>query len=503
VASALIAGVSAERTPLTTRSGLRSGALTGLGQLVLALTAAAAGALLANRFGRNAETDGFLAAYAVYTLLVLAAHSVRMILAPELTRAAAAGRLATEIRGHAVAFAVPAVLGCVVVSALAKPLGELVTGGLPERSAEIAGQALVILVPAAFGQLFAALAAAALGAVDSYGTAAAGFAVSGVVGLVVFAALTGAAGIVSLGWGLAASSFVALAVPFVALQRRGLLAGAWPDRFRIPQRLWRALEGAAVPLALQGAYLVELRFSAARGVGSVTSFTYAFLAASTLVGATGFALGVVSSAPLTRRGIDAAAAGRHVVHAAWVSLALVGAAAGVFALVGGQIVHAVLGDEYGGVVGRDLGLLVVYLSPWMVAWVVFAVTYPLVFVTGRRRWILPVAAVGLISSVPLGLALRAAWGVPGLAVALGLSTLLTSLGLLTAIGREALAIAVAGLARISVALAAACTLAFAPLSLVLPDAAAAVLGVVVYGCIVLALRSQGLGDAWLYVRGLR
>src|SRR5207249_4512638 len=89
--------------------------------------------------------------------------------------------------------------------------------------------------------------------------------------------------------------------------------------------------------------------------------------ASTLVGATAFSLGLISSAPLTRRGIDPEAAGRHIVYAAWVSLSIVGAAAGVFALVGGQIVHVVLGDEYGGKVGRDLGHLVAYLSPWMVA----------------------------------------------------------------------------------------------------------------------------------------
>jgi len=72
--------------------------------------------------------------------------------------------------------------------------------------------------------------------------------------------------------------------------------------------------------------------AATLGVGSVTSFSYAYLAASTLVGATAFSLGLISSAPLTRRGIDPEEAGRHVVHAGWVSLSLVGAAAGVFAL---------------------------------------------------------------------------------------------------------------------------------------------------------------------------
>jgi hypothetical protein len=126
------------------------------------------------------------------------------------------------------------------------------------------------------------------------------------------------------------------------------------------------------------------------GVGSVTSFSYAYLAASTLVARRRSRSGS-SRAPLTRRGVDPEEAGRHVVHAGWISLSIIGAAAGVFALVGGQIVQFVLGDSYGGKVGRDLGHLVVYLSPWMVAWVGFAVTFPLIFVAGRRRVLVPLA----------------------------------------------------------------------------------------------------------------
>jgi hypothetical protein len=37
-----------------------------MAQVVLSVVAAGAGALLAHKFGRNAETDGFLSAYAVY-----------------------------------------------------------------------------------------------------------------------------------------------------------------------------------------------------------------------------------------------------------------------------------------------------------------------------------------------------------------------------------------------------------------------------------------------------
>src|SRR5213595_3216609 len=92
------------RNILRTPSALRSGALTGLAQIVLALAAAGAGALLAQKFGRNDETDGFLGAYGVYLVLVLAAQAFRMVVVPDLTVAAAEGTLAGESRAYAVAF---------------------------------------------------------------------------------------------------------------------------------------------------------------------------------------------------------------------------------------------------------------------------------------------------------------------------------------------------------------------------------------------------------------
>jgi hypothetical protein len=492
----------ANRNILRTPSALRSGALTGLAQVVLALSAAGAGALLAHKFGRNAETDGFLGAYGVYLVLVLAAQAFRMVVVPDLTRAAAEGRLGGESRAYAVAFLTLAVPVCVLVAVFSRPLGDLITGNLPPSSAHIAGRALAVLVPAAFVQLLAALAASALAAIDSYGTAAAGYALGGIAGLVVFAVLADGHGIVALAWGLAVNAGVALAVPLAALLRKHALGGPRAQQMDVFPRLWHLLQGASVPLALQGCYLLALRFAAHLGVGSVTSFSYAYLAASTLVGATAFSLGLISSAPLTRRGFDPEEGGRHVVHAAWVSLALVGAAAGVFALVGGRIVGFVLGSAYSGRVGRQLGHLVVYLSPWMVAWVAFAVTFPLVFVAGRRKTLVPLAVLGFLVCIPLGLGLRAAWGLPGIAIAIGLATLVIALGLMAAVSTRALNIAAVGVARVALAVAAASTLAFGGLSLALPAIPAALLGVVVYALVIFSIRSFGLTDAWTYVRGL-
>src|SRR5690348_14919836 len=261
----------ADRNILRTPSALRSGALTGLAQIVLALAAAGAGALLAQKFGRSAETDGFLGAYGVYLVLVLAAQAFRLVVVPDLTVAASEGRLGAVSRAYATAFLVLAVPVSVLVAVFSKPLGDLITGSLPKSSADVAARALVILVPSAFVQLLAALAASALAAIDSYGSAAAGFALGGIAGLVVFAALASTKGILALAWGLAFNAGVALTIPLVVLIRRRALVGHATGRLHVSSRLWRLLEGAAVPLALQGCYLVALRLASKLGVGSVTS----------------------------------------------------------------------------------------------------------------------------------------------------------------------------------------------------------------------------------------
>src|SRR4051795_7764363 len=110
------------QTLLHERSAVRSGALTALAQVALSLAAAGAGALLAQKFGRGADTDGFLAAYAVYLLLVLAAQAVRMVVVPELTRAAAEQRLGGEARTYAVAFLALAIPVSVLVAVFSGPL---------------------------------------------------------------------------------------------------------------------------------------------------------------------------------------------------------------------------------------------------------------------------------------------------------------------------------------------------------------------------------------------
>jgi len=257
-----------------------------------------------------------------------------------------------------------------------------------------------------------------------------------------------------------------------------------------------------VPLALQGLYVIALRGASGLGEGNQTSLTYAYLFGSTLVAATASSLSLISSAPLTRRGLDAESASRHVVHSAWLSLALIGAAAGVFTLIGGRLVSFVLGDAFSGSVGRELGHLIVYISPWVVAAVAFSVMFPLLFVLEKSRVLVPVAVVAVVLDIPLSLGLRALFGLSGLVLALALSTLLVVLALMAAVSRRMLVLTTLGLGRTSLLIAALAAASFGIPDLVTNGVVAAVVGLAIYVGTLAVLRPRGLVEAWGYVRAL-
>ena len=471
--------------------------------MALSGAAALAGAFLAHKFGRNLRTDGFMAAYGVYLVLVLGAQAFRMVVVPDLTRAEEEGRLGPEFRAYCIVFLVVAIPATAITVAFAGFFGELVTGRLPHLSAEVAADALPWLIPAAFLQLLAALAASSLAARNSYGAAALGFALGGIAGLAFFVLAADAHGIVSLAWGLALNGAVSLAVPVVVFFLRGSRVRRHLDvPLRLRYRLWQLLYGTAVPLAVQGLYLIALRFAAGTGEGNVTSLSYAYLVAGMFTSATAFSLSLISAAPLTRRGVDAESAAAHVVNSAWVSLALVGAAAGLVALVGGRVVTALLGSAYSGDVGDELGRLVVFLSPWMVASAAFSITYPLMFVMHRTRLLLPIAVGALLVDIPISIVGRTLWGLTGVTVALGLSTTLLVLALMASLSVRMLTLTALGLARLSLLVGAATALAFGGASLVLSAVPAAAAGLALYALLLLAMRELGLSQAWQYVRAL-
>ncbi|HSC92041.1 MAG TPA: hypothetical protein VLB86_10355 [Gaiellaceae bacterium] len=491
--------MAVKSSPSPGGNAVRSVALTGLSTVIVSGAAAAVGVILAREFGRSAETDGFLAAYGVYLAIVIGAQAFRMVVVPELTRAAAAGRLADEAGAYLAALLVVAVPLSAVAVAAQGPLGEAITGSLPPESARLAGDALAWLVPAALAQVLAAVAASALAARDSYGVAALGYAAGAIAGVALFVALLDR-GLIALAWGVALNAAITLGLPLTVLVAR---VGLRPGTLRLGRRLWLLLQGAATPLALQVTYLVGLRLAADLDVGDVTTLSYAYLFAATLVAATASSVSLVTSAPLTRRGLDDASAAHHVVDGAWVSLVPVAAGAGVFALAGERIVAGLLGNAYSGDVGRELGHLVVWLAPWMLVTVAYSLTLPLLFVVRRAGRLVPLAAAVVVVHVPVAWAGRELLGLPGIALALAVSAAVVVGDMLLAISPRALSLSLVGLARAGGVVAAAAAAAFGLGALAAGGTSGVVLGLVLFAGILAASASLGLRQAWAYLRALR
>ena len=257
-----------------------------------------------------------------------------------------------------------------------------------------------------------------------------------------------------------------------------------------------------MPVALQALYLIALRAASGVEVGAVTSLSFAYFFAAVLVAATATSLSIIATAELTRRGGEAEKAVEHVIHGAWLSLPPIAAAASVFALVGDRIAGAILGDAYAGAVGDELARLVVALAPWTVAAVGFSLAFPLLYVFERSRVLVPVAVGALVLHVPLSLLLREVWGLEGLALALGFTTLAVLAALLLALSRHALVAAARSLVRVAAWVVGLAALTFGVLTLVAGDAVAASAGLLAYALLLGLLRPRGLREAWAYVREL-
>ncbi len=494
-----------KRTDSPGLGSLVSGALTAASMLVVAGGAAAVGVVIAREFGRGHQTDGLFAAYGVFIVIVVGAQAIRIAVLPDLARARVGGRLAGELAGFALALAA-IVVPLVLVAELATPwLASVLTGGESDVAQDTAAEALRWVVPAACANLFAGLAASGLAALDDYVLAAFGYAAGSIAGLTLILLRVEPDGIIAVAWGMTLNASIALAVPLVGLAVHALRA-RMPRRAVVPTgppfraRLGTFVVGAALPLALQLLYLVSLPFASREGTGAATSFVFAYVGASALVTVTGSSLGLVTSVPLSRSTIDGTSTARHILAASWISLALVGAACGVFALAGGDVIGSILGGAYGGEVGAELGRLIVLLAPWILASVAISLAFPLAFVTGRTRALPWIGLGALVLQVPLAWLGAELLDLDGLAISLAITTVLVCAALLRQLGvfhRTA-----PGLAAAALTIGAVAAVAFVPPSLLLGSVAAAGLGVVVYVVVLALVRPRGLADGWQYLRAL-
>lgn len=495
-----------KRTAAPGLGSLGNAALTAASLAVVSGFSAVIGIIIAHEFGRTDETDGFFAAYGVFIVVVTASQAIRVAVLPPLADARAEGRLAGVTAGFATTLAVVGVPLALVAILAADPLAAVLTGNGPDAAQSACAEALRWIVPASVCHLFVGLSASTLAALDDYATPALGYALASAAGLGLILARVDEDGISALSWGMALSAAVALLVPMVVLVGRALHASmpasaARPAGRPLHRRLGLFVAAAAIPLALQVAYVVSLPFAGRLGSGAVTSFGYAYLAATTLVSVTAFSIGLVSSVPLSRVGLDRSGVARHVGSAVWIALVVVGAAVGVLALVGGEVVESVLGGEYGDEVGSDVAHLVVLFSAWMVVAIGVNVTFPLTFVARRLRALPWIGLAALVVQVGVAWVGSELLQLDGLALSLAVSTALVLVLLLLQL--DGLAPTVRRVALAALTIAALTAAAFVPPGLVLGGTASAVAGLALYAALVALVRPRGLRESWSYLRALR
>ena len=495
-----------KRTASTGHGSLATGAVTALALAVQTGLAAVVGVVIAQKLGYNAETDGFFAAYGVFIVLALASTAVRVTVLPPLARARAERRLSVETAAYAGAVAAAALPLALVGILAAEPLAAVLTGFGPQEARDAAAATLPWLMAAALGQFAAGLLASALAAMDDYVTPAIGYIGGSLVGLALILARIDENGVDAVAWGMALNAAIATVVPAIWLVRRAR-SEAMParavrtDLSGTGRRLGELGSGAALPLALQAIYLVCVPLAAREGVGAQTSFGYAYLLAAGVVGVTASSLGLVTSVPLARAGLDPARVARHVDASSWLALVVVAATAGVFAVAGQDIVEGVLGGSYGEDVGSQIGKLVVALAPFMVVSVALSVTFPLMFVAERVGKLPLVALAVFVVHIPLAVAGQVLAGLWGLSIALAVSTALALAALLVLL--DALRATVGDLLTATVFVGATATAIFALGDLLLAPPAAATLALLAYVAVVLAVRPRGLVRSWDYLRALR
>ncbi len=485
---------------------LATGAVTALAIAVQTGLAAVVGVVIARELGRTAETDGFFAAYGVFIVLALAANAVRVTVLPRLARARDERRLSAETAAYAVSIGVVAIPTLVVGIAFARPIADVLTGSGPDEALDAAAEALPWMLLAGTLQFTAGLLASALAALDDYVVAAVGYIGGSIAGLALILVRVEQDGTVAVAWGMALNAAIATLVPALWLVRRARSEAMPATAARASfgstgGRLLELLSGAALPFALQAVYLVCLPLAAREGVGAVTSFGYAYLLASAVVAVTASSLGLVTSVPLTRTGLDPGRVARHVDASSWLALVVVAATAGVFAVAGADLVERVLGASYSHDVGSQIGQLVVALAPFMVVSVALSVTFPLVFIARRTGRLPLIAGVVFLVHVPLAVAGQVVAGLWGLSLALAVSTALALALMLVLL--DALRETVGDLVTATVVVGATAAAIFALGAIFLEPPAAATLALIAYLGTVLVVRPRGLVRSWDYLRALR
>jgi hypothetical protein len=363
-------------------SATRSAAMNGAALATVALGSAIQVAFYLRDFGATHRTDGLIAAFAVYSLVVVLGQLLRTTAVPLLS----GPRPAVSAVAFGWAIVLIAVVAAIVCAVLAVPLANVIAGASGRAGRSTAAAALRVMAPAIGLQLVGAGLAVGGALRDRLDSVALAYMASGVAGVVGFFALHGPAAEIVLAWTMLVASAVLVA---------GLLLGVGIG----PRRpaAWRVVPAAALalvrsiplPASFVVMYPLTLALAPHDRPGQITLLGLAFTACSYLAGFTGQALSMADAVALSRLDPGAAGARRALVIRAFrYSLLLAGPGLGIAAVAGAPIVRALLPSDS---TGSDsyFGIDIVLLIPWLIATLAVWATLPTLLaathtVAGRR-----------------------------------------------------------------------------------------------------------------------
>lgn len=426
--------------------------------------------LVAIEIGNDARTDGFFAAYGVYSIAILFAQSARTTIVARLVEHE--GRFGGFDRFLAGGLVVVVALGVLLV-----PLGGVIagvlTGDLPQEAADTARTALLVLWPAIALQVFAALGAAMLGVLGDFVVAAVAFVGGGLTSIAGFLVLEPPLGIDGLAVALVAGSLVSAAVIAWALWREGWRPALAGDALGAARLL---LVASLSALLTQAGYVVTLAFGARLGEGVLTVFTYAYMGMGLLLAVLATSIPMVLAAPLAqtwdRRPASLLPHNEAILRAGL--LLLVPVVAAVW-LVGREVGEVVLGKFSDGDVDLTVDLFLL-LAPNVVWGLVLAVPYTAVMTLGRYRAIAGVTAAVVAVQVALAAVAVAADSPELLAISVPAASVVSVLGTLWLVSRSYAGAMGARAAAIVGRVLLVAVAAYLPVALLLPDLLAFVAG---------------------------
>jgi peptidoglycan biosynthesis protein MviN/MurJ (putative lipid II flippase) len=374
--------------------------------------------LYLSSFGVDARTDGFFVAFALYATFGVFSQSIRVTSAPLLVGA----RPQMTPRELAAALVLIAVPVGVATIPLAGPFAHLLAPGLGEAGRSVTKEALPVLGGAMIFQLWAAGAATLLAVRDRFDRVAGAYIIGAAAGLIVYVAVSGSTGELSLAW-----SMLAMAVVTCGLMLEGVRTSSAPASLARPLRLHRlpgvvgvVLGRTAVYLVFNALYLVTVAFASGYNAGDATVLSYAYLFASYLVAGTGFALGMSRIADM-RRG--ALADWREVIADTVppgfrYAMMLVAPALAALVAGGAPLIGEIFPASFSGPQVAQLQVFAALLGAWTVGALLVNLLLPAMFALDRAR-LVNLLAPGLmvlhVAATAAGGAIAGADGVVGAA----------------------------------------------------------------------------------------